>query len=114
MILKKYEEVEKNEVQMEGVKGVSIQWLLGADSKAPNFYMRMLEVEPGGHTPHHTHPWEHEIFVVEGKGQLNREEDSLPMEPGTFALVLPGEKHQFENTGDTPFKFLCIIPPHGK
>ncbi|MCK5059002.1 MAG: cupin domain-containing protein [Candidatus Aminicenantes bacterium] len=114
MIVKKYQEVEKSQVIKEGVKDVSIRWLIGEDSGAPNFYLRLFEVAPGGYTPLHTHPWEHEVFVVEGKGKINTGERSLPIEKGSFALVLPGEQHRFENTGDTTLKFLCIIPTDGR
>lgn len=114
MIVKKYQEVEKTQIIKEGVKDVSIRWLIGEGSGAPNFYLRLFEVEPGGYSPFHTHPWEHEVFIVEGKGQINTGERSLPVEKGYFALVLPGEKHQFENTGDTTLKFLCIIPTDGQ
>lgn len=114
MIVKKYEEVEKSQVAIDGAKGVSVRWLIGEDSGAPNFYLRLFEVEPGGHTPSHTHDWEHEVFVVEGKGKLNSGEGSLDLEKGMFALVLPGEEHRFENTGDAVLKFLCAIPKEEK
>jgi quercetin dioxygenase-like cupin family protein len=115
MIVKKYDEVANEKVEMEGVKNTSIRWLIGKDSPAPNFYLRQLELEPGGHTPFHTHEWEHEIYVVEGQGRINTSGDqSIPLEQGSFALVMPGEEHQFENTGDSTFKFLCVIPPNGK
>lgn len=39
---------------------------------------------------------------------------SHSLEAGSFALILPGEEHQFENDGNTTFKFLCIIPKHGQ
>ena len=114
MIVKKYQEVEKSQLIKEGVKDVSIRWLIGEDSGAPNFYLRLFEVEPGGHSPLHAHPWEHEVFIVEGKGKINTGERSLPVEKGSFALVLPGEKHRFENTGAATLKFLCIIPTDGQ
>ena len=113
MIVKQYDDVKNETVNAEGVKNTSIRWLVGKDSDAPNFYLRQLEVEPGGHTPFHSHPWEHEVYVLEGKGKLNGKDSSKPMEKGTFALVMPGEEHQFENVGDTTFKFLCIIPKNG-
>ena len=34
---------------------------------APNFGMRLFEVEAGGATDHHQHPWEHEVFIVSGR-----------------------------------------------
>lgn len=114
MIVKKDSEIEKKEILMDGVKGASIRWLIGEGSNAPHFYLRQFEIEPQGHTPLHTHPWEHEIFVLEGKGQLNTGGKSHPLEPGSFALVLPNEQHQFENIGQSTLKFLCLIPKEGK
>ena len=114
MIVKKYDEIEKQEVKTEGVEKTTVRWLIGQDSPAPNFHMRLFEVEPGGHSPFHSHNFEHEVYVIEGNGRLNTEDKPLPLEKGSFALVMPNEKHQFENTGNTPFKFLCMIPKEEK
>lgn len=114
MIVKEYDEVEKSEIKMRGVKGTSIMWLIGEGSGAPNFYLRLFEIEPGGNTPYHTHQWEHEVFVLEGNGVINTEEQSIPIKKWSFALVLPNEEHQFKNTGNVLLKFLCIIPKEGK
>jgi len=29
---------------------------------------------------------------------------------GSFVYVPPDEEHNFENAGDEPFSFLCVIP----
>ncbi len=114
MIVKKYDEVENQVVRVEGAQSASIRWLIGKDSPAPNFYLRQFELAPGGYTPFHAHPWEHEVYVLEGNGQLKTTGDTfMPLEKGSFALVMPGEEHQFQNTGATTFKFLCVIPTSG-
>jgi quercetin dioxygenase-like cupin family protein len=110
MIVNNYHEVPAEAVKMAGAENVTIRWLLGKDSPAPNFYLRLFEVQPGGHSPYHTHAMEHEIFILEGQGLLNAKGKTFPLNTGSFALVEPGEEHQFENTGKTVFKFLCIIP----
>ena len=110
MIVKKYNEVPAERVAMSGAENVTIRWLLGKDSPAPNFYLRMFEVQPGGHSPYHTHPMEHEIFFLEGLGRINAKGKSIPVSAGSFALVEPNEEHQFENTGETVLKFLCVVP----
>lgn len=114
MIVKKYDEVEKLAVNHEGAKNTSIRWLVGKDAGAPNFFLRQFELEPGGHTPFHNHPWEHEVYVLAGRGQINTNSEPRYLEKGFFGLVMPGEDHQFENIGDTPFTFLCIIPDPDK
>jgi quercetin dioxygenase-like cupin family protein len=110
MVVKTYTDVPAEKVTMAGAKDVTIRWLLGQGSPAPNFYLRLFEVQPGGHSPYHTHPGEHEIFILEGRGRINARGGACPVAPGSFALVEPNEEHQFENTGDGVLKFLCLVP----
>ncbi len=110
MIVKTYTAVPAETVTMPGAEDVTIRWLLGKGSPAPNFYLRLFEVQPGGHSPYHSHPSEHEIFVLEGCGRINAKGRCHPLAVGTFALVEPNEEHQFENTGDAVLKFLCLVP----
>ena len=91
-------------------KGVYIRWLIGEKDNPPKFFMRYFEVEPGGETPFHAHDWEHEVYVLAGKGVIVTESGEEEIKKGYFALVQPGEKHQFMNTGAEPLKFLCLVP----
>jgi len=110
MIVNNFLDVPVEEVTMSGAEAVTIRWLLGKKSPAPNFYLRLFEVQPGGHSPYHTHAMEHEIFILEGRGHINAKGIRHAVSAGHFALVEPGEEHQFENTGDTVLKFLCLVP----
>ena len=105
-----YTSVELEPVKMDGAENTGVRWLVAREDGAPNFAMRLFEVEPGGHTPFHSHEGEHEIFIVEGEGRLSTADGPRPLRPGTFAFVPGEEKHQFENTGETVLKFLCIVP----
>jgi len=97
-------------VEMDGAKDAHISILLGNEEGAPNFVMRQFRLAPGGHTPRHDHSWEHEIFVVRGRGELMVEGEMYPLQAGTFALVAPGENHQFNAAANTELVFLCIVP----
>ncbi|MCU0276808.1 MAG: cupin domain-containing protein [Acidobacteria bacterium] len=110
MIVKHSTDIAAEKVTMAGAENVTIRWLLGKGSPAPNFWLRLFEVQPGGHSPYHTHPSEHEIFVLEGQGRINAKGKSFPLAAGSFALVEPSEEHQFENTGQDALKFLCLVP----
>lgn len=88
--------------------------LVGEQTGAPNFVMRLFEVEPAGHTPRHGHDWEHEVFVLEGEGEVASSYQRLPLRAGSAAFVAPKETHQFVNTGARPLRFLCIIPLQNK
>ncbi len=103
-------DVTKTPVEMEGAKGVQIQWLIGKDDAPPSFAMRLFEVQPGGHTPLHAHPHEHEVFVLEGTGIVMDDGQERPIGPEDAILVPGGCKHNFQNTGDSVLRFLCLIP----
>ncbi|MCP2520178.1 cupin domain-containing protein, partial [SCandidatus Aminicenantes bacterium Aminicenantia_JdfR_composite] len=83
----------------------------GEKDNPPNFYLRMIEVEPGGHTPFHSHSKEHEVFILEGNGKIRDEKGKeYSLREGMVVYVPPREKHQFKNNGEGILKFLCIIP----
>ena len=51
--------------------GTTLRWIIDEHNDgAPVYALRMVEIEPGGHSPRHSHPYEHENFVVEGKGRV--------------------------------------------
>ncbi len=91
--------------------GTSIRWLIDDEHDgAPYYALRMIEIEPGGTTPHHAHGFEHENFVVEGKGRVNIAGEWHDLKPGDVVFVPPDVKHQYINAGDVTFRFLCGIP----
>ncbi len=110
MKLMHYNDVELEPVYAEGAEGANIRWLIAQKDGAPNFAMRMFEVEPGGHTPFHKHAWEHEIFCVEGNGHFVTERGETPFSAGDFIYADPHMMHQFKNVGEGTLKFLCLIP----
>ncbi len=87
--------------------------LIGKKDGAENFVMRLFTLPVGGHSPYHTHDWEHEVFVIKGKIELKGEDESYILEEGCFAFVPPGEKHCFKNAGDSEALFICVIPIKG-
>lgn len=93
-----------------GADGVSIQWMLDESIGAPNFAMRRFRIEPGGHTPLHTHPWEHEVYIVSGCGAVVAEGREMALKPDDAVLVGPDEEHQFRASNDEPLVLLCLVP----
>ena len=90
--------------------GVTMHILAGVDEKAPNFVMRLFEIEKDCATTLHTHPWEHEFFVVEGKGVVQSEGKELPIQAGEAAMVLPNEEHCIKNTQPEMLRVICVVP----
>jgi quercetin dioxygenase-like cupin family protein len=104
------DEVAAQPVEMEGAAGCTVRWLLGEKDGAPNFAMRQFEVSPGGHTPRHSHPYEHEVYVLAGSGVVYEGDDPREINAGDVIYVAPDDIHQFRNTGPSPMQFLCMIP----
>jgi len=108
-----YRDVEAKEAG-EGSSKLTVRWLITKDIGAPNFAMRLFEMKPGGHSPLHSHDWEHEVFILEGEGAVVGKEGEKQFKPDDVVFVPPNEKHQFKNTGKKPVKFICLVPYHEK
>jgi quercetin dioxygenase-like cupin family protein len=105
-----YKDVPPDPAGEAGAQGIGIRWLITERDGAPNFAMRVIEVEPGGHSPFHRHPWEHEVFILEGAGMLVQEGKESPFSKGDVIFVPPGELHQFKNSSQDTLEFICLIP----
>jgi len=106
------EKTEKVRMAMEGAKDVWKQVPISKADGTPLFSFRVFTIEPGGHTPYHSHPFEHLNYVIEGSGAAVTENgEELPVKKGDFALVMPGEKHQYRNASpDKPLVLICAVP----
>jgi len=110
MITGRFTEVKEEQPQTAGMQA-TIRWLIAAKEGAPNFAMRVIEIRRRGEKiPLHGHGYEHEIFIIEGQGNVLSPGGTKPVAYGNFAYVPAGEEHGFENTGDKPFRFICVIP----
>jgi len=110
VFVKKYTDIKEEPVIVEGARGAHIRWLISEGDDAPNFAMRRFRIEKGGYTPHHTHPYEHEVFILSGEGVAVTETGEKPISEGSFVFVGADEVHQFKNTGENELVFLCMIP----
>jgi quercetin dioxygenase-like cupin family protein len=110
MLTGHFTEVKEEQPQMAGMQA-TIRWLIAAKEGAPNFAMRVIEIKRKGEKiPLHRHNYEHEVFIIEGQGNLLSSDGAKPVAYGDFAYIPAGEEHGFENTGHTRFRFICVIP----
>jgi len=105
-----YHEVEASEKS----PGVEMRTVIGAKQGAPNFAMRVFQLVPGASPPIHSHPWEHEVFVLSGRGRVHSESGDTEIGEGSVVFVEPNEPHGFSSTGDEPLRFVCVIPLPGR
>jgi len=90
--------------------GVAKRDVIAASDGAPNFCMRVFEVEPGSSTPAHSHDWEHEVFVLSGRGIVKGEQGDTPIARDSVIFVPPDEHHCFTNNGNEILRFICVVP----
>lgn len=95
--------------------GNSIWWLLSEEIGVPNFELRYFEIKRGMSTNYGKHPWEHEVYVVKGKGTVKGKDlegkvFEEKIKSGDAIYIAVNEEHQFWNYGSQPLGFICIIP----
>ncbi|WP_432797198.1 cupin domain-containing protein [Poriferisphaera sp. WC338] len=115
MFVRKPENVNQQDMDIPGAKGVKMQLMIGRDDGAPTFSMRLFEVQPHGHTPLHSHNYEHEVMIVSGEGQVvggTNGSTIRPIKQGDVVFMPPNETHQFRNTSNDTLKFMCLVPTH--
>ena len=110
MVIQYYKDVEAMIPEEQGVNGVKMRRVIAEKEGAQNFVMRIFEVEPGGNTPLHSHDWEHEVFILSGTGVVVDQSGEHKVKNGDAIFVPGGEEHQFRNTGDEVWEFICLIP----
>jgi quercetin dioxygenase-like cupin family protein len=100
-----------NEVEVEGTRGTSIQILLGPEEGVPNFATRRFTIQPGGRIPCHRHDFiEHEQVVLEGTMILGLDDNEVEASAGDCVFIPAGVAHWYENRGEVPVRFLCMVP----
>jgi len=106
------DKVEKAKMRMEGAKDTYKQTPVSKSDGTPTFSVRVFTIEPGGHTPYHSHAFEHINYVIDGSGVVVSEGgEERPVVAGDFVLVLPDEVHQYRNKADDrPFVIICAVP----
>ncbi|MFQ6055666.1 MAG: cupin domain-containing protein [Methanosarcinales archaeon] len=125
MKVQNYKEIEASQVE-EGASGVKIRvdlpkkaersviTVISEKDGAENFIMRVFEIEPEGYTPFHEHPWEHEVFVLRGKGIVISENKEKIIKEGDVIFIPSNEKHQFKNNQENILEVICLIPSQQK
>jgi quercetin dioxygenase-like cupin family protein len=105
-----FSEVREETPPLPGAQS-TIRWLIAEKDGARNFAMRVIEIKRRGERiPLHAHDYEHEVLVITGTGQAFTKDRNTDVRFGDFVFVPPNEEHGFENMGDEPFRFICVIP----
>ncbi len=99
-------------LEKESAKGTWVKYLLTDREGAKKFHMRIFIIEPHGHTSYDQHIYEHEIYILRGRGKLitimNGERKEIEVRAGYAILIESNEIHQIFNISDEPLEFICI------
>ncbi len=87
----------------------TIQVLISAQ-EGPNFAMRRFVMQPGGGMPRHTNTVEHEQYVLNGRARIGIDDETYEVKAGDVVFIPEGAVHFYQNIGEEPFEFLCVIP----
>src|SRR5512141_2043804 len=107
MTVKHASDVEAKDVAAG--KDTTIQVLISSQ-EGPNFALRRFTMQKGGGMPRHTNTVEHEQYVLKGQATITIGDETHHVKTGDVVFIPQGAVHSYENTGDEPFVFLCIIP----
>ncbi|HDI02498.1 MAG TPA: cupin domain-containing protein [Ignisphaera sp.] len=112
MVLTEPKVVKVSDVAPIKVDNAEKTWIrvLISTSEGLTYAMRVFEMERGGHIPAHKHPWEHEIFVLDGKVRIRVEDKTFDLEPEYAIYIPPNKIHEYWNIGETKARFICVIP----
>jgi quercetin dioxygenase-like cupin family protein len=111
MHISSLEKAKKIKPDMKGAKGIYKQVPISREDGAPTFSFRVFTIEPGGHTPLHDHPFEHLNYIIEGHGTVFLKDGEHELKKGDFAMILPGERHQYRNTSTSELMIMiCAVP----
>ena len=96
----------------KGAEKAQVQYLIDDRQGSDRFALRLYTVQKDGHTPLDQHPYEHQVYVLKGEGLLRQSKDaSAPLKSlksGDSIFIPSNAVHQFSNTQDAPFVFLCV------
>lgn len=90
-------------------KDTTIQVLISSQ-EGPNFALRRFTMQKGGGMPRHTNTVEHEQYVLCGQATITIGDETHYVRTGDVVFIPEGVVHSYQNTGEEPFEFLCIIP----
>ena len=107
MLIKHSSDVEAKNVAAG--TDTTIQVLISSQ-EGPNFALRKFSMQKGGGMPRHTNTVEHEQYVLRGEAKITIGEETYHVKTGDAVFIPAGAVHSYENIGEEPFEFLCIIP----
>jgi quercetin dioxygenase-like cupin family protein len=87
------EPVIRNVKSIFKVSGIPGTRLISIEDKPPTCTMTYSVIEPGKTSPHHIHPWECEVYILEGSGVLVCDGKEYPIKEGDGIFIPENVDH---------------------
>ena len=84
--------------------------ILGSADGVPTVVSLYHDHMPGESSKHHSHDWEHQVYITRGKGIVWVDGMEYQIKAGDFVLVPPNSTHHFKNTGDQVLTRITFNP----
>ncbi len=99
---------------LRGNRSRSYEMITPDNVGAENFLITLVEIEPGGGTPPHSHPdIESMYFIIQGSGEVTTGKEAARVGPDTAIHFPSGSTHGIRNVGKGPLRLLsCHAPPY--
>jgi len=99
----------------QGYTAVTKQVVLGPEDGSDEIVLRYFSVAAGGATPFHSHDFPHLVKIEAGWGvAVDADGNEYPLVADDYVYIEANEVHNFKNTGEEPFEFICIVPLRGE
>jgi quercetin dioxygenase-like cupin family protein len=109
MIIGSTQDVEAQDIPIEGARNATIRTIIGEKEGAKQFATRVVTLKKNGIIPLHSHPLVHEQVILKGKGAILTPDGEREVCPGDFVFVQVNEVHGLKNLGDEDFELVCCI-----
>ena len=100
-----YLDEEAVEVSEAGAHGIKMRTVIGEKDGAEKFFMRVISFDSNASSPAHSHPWEHETFVLKGSGTLVVEGNAVQLKAGDITFIPGNAEHNFR-TNQEPMEMI--------
>ncbi len=95
-------------VSGDGASGLSLARLY---QNREHFTFQLAQVEPGGISKRHHHPWEQLTWVASGAGEVQTDDGVTAIAAGDFFEIPGNVSHAIANSGDVPLLLVTVLGP---
>ena len=85
-------------------------YLLKDNTTLKNLVVSSTTLHPGKSTRGHNHVGQEEVYmIISGKGKMELDKKTMPIQGGEMVLIEDGVFHRVHNTGDDDLYMVCIF-----